>query len=151
MRCCESSYLAFKWNEWNTTSFQRLGSAGLHSRFDERSSVALKQLKQNLVEYPAVTWSDVHNRYQSKISVDDDQLGAPSGSVYPSRLLRISQSQTKKGTNHTPKTGETSQGVTCPGMIEELTEGRTLGDLSTEPGSIGIQGRWRHPHVGIQL
>ncbi|XP_070026355.1 uncharacterized protein [Nicotiana sylvestris] len=52
---------------------------------NERSSVASKQLKQNLIEYPAMTWSDIHNRYQSKIRVEDDQLGAPSGSVYPSR------------------------------------------------------------------
>ncbi|XP_070025469.1 uncharacterized protein [Nicotiana sylvestris] len=37
---------------------------------NKRSSVASKQLKQNLVEYPAVTWSDVHNRYQSKIRVE---------------------------------------------------------------------------------
>ncbi|XP_070020700.1 uncharacterized protein [Nicotiana sylvestris] len=54
---------------------------------NERSSVASKQLKQNLVEYSAMTWSDVHNRYQSTIRVEDDQLGATSGSVYPSRLL----------------------------------------------------------------
>ncbi|XP_009784150.1 uncharacterized protein [Nicotiana sylvestris] len=50
-----------------------------------RSSLASQQLKQNLVEYPAVTWDDVHNRYQSKIWVKEDQLGAPSGSVYPIR------------------------------------------------------------------
>ncbi|XP_019260913.1 PREDICTED: uncharacterized protein LOC109238884 [Nicotiana attenuata] len=50
-----------------------------------RSSLASEQLKQNLVEYPTVTWSDVHNRYQSKIEVEDDQLGAPSGSIYPAR------------------------------------------------------------------
>ncbi|XP_070010193.1 uncharacterized protein [Nicotiana sylvestris] len=31
---------------------------------NERSLMASKELKQNLVEYPAVTWSDVHNRYQ---------------------------------------------------------------------------------------
>ncbi|XP_070050609.1 uncharacterized protein [Nicotiana tomentosiformis] len=37
-----------------------------------RSLVALQQLKQNLIEYPAVTWGDVHNRYQSKIRVEDD-------------------------------------------------------------------------------
>ncbi|XP_070002984.1 uncharacterized protein [Nicotiana sylvestris] len=54
---------------------------------NERSSVASKLLKQNLIEYPAVTWSDDHNRYQSKIRTEDDQLGATSGSVYPSRLL----------------------------------------------------------------
>lgn len=54
---------------------------------NERSSVASKKLKQNLVEYPAVTWSDVHSRYQSKIRVKDDQLGARLDLVYPSRLL----------------------------------------------------------------
>ncbi|XP_009617328.1 uncharacterized protein [Nicotiana tomentosiformis] len=48
-----------------------------------QSSLASQQLKQNLVEYPEVTWADVHNRYQSKIKVKDDQLGAHSGSVYP--------------------------------------------------------------------
>ncbi|XP_070013174.1 uncharacterized protein [Nicotiana sylvestris] len=53
---------------------------------NERNSLASLQLKQYLVEYPAVTWSDVHNRYQSKIKVKDDQLGVSSGSVYPSRL-----------------------------------------------------------------
>ncbi|XP_070055424.1 uncharacterized protein [Nicotiana tomentosiformis] len=52
-----------------------------------RSSVASQQLKQNLIEYPAVTWADEHNRYQSKIKVEDDQLGAPSGTVYPIRPI----------------------------------------------------------------
>ncbi|XP_019223470.1 PREDICTED: uncharacterized protein LOC109205245 [Nicotiana attenuata] len=54
---------------------------------NERSSAASRQLKENLIEYPVLTWSDIHNRYQSKIRVEDDQLGAPSGSGYPSRLL----------------------------------------------------------------
>ncbi|XP_070008776.1 uncharacterized protein [Nicotiana sylvestris] len=54
---------------------------------NQRSSIASKQLKQKLIEYPAVTWADVHNRYQSKIKVEDDQLGIPSGLVYSSRLL----------------------------------------------------------------
>ncbi|XP_070014015.1 uncharacterized protein [Nicotiana sylvestris] len=52
-----------------------------------RSSVASQQLKQNLIEYPVVTWDDVRNRYQSKIKVEDDQFGAPSGSVYPVRPM----------------------------------------------------------------
>nr|XP_009801367.1 PREDICTED: uncharacterized protein LOC104247115 [Nicotiana sylvestris] len=30
---------------------------------NERSSIASRQLKQNLIEYPAVTWLDMHNRY----------------------------------------------------------------------------------------
>ncbi|XP_070030040.1 uncharacterized protein [Nicotiana sylvestris] len=66
-------------NDWAVQAFTQ----GLN----ERSSVASKRLKQNLVDYPAVTLSDVHNRYQSKIRVEDDQLGAFSGSVYPRRLL----------------------------------------------------------------
>nr|XP_009595481.1 uncharacterized protein LOC104091771 [Nicotiana tomentosiformis] len=51
-----------------------------------RSFVASQQLKQNLVEHLVVTWADVHNRYRSKIRVEDDQLGGPSGSVYPNRV-----------------------------------------------------------------
>ncbi|XP_070031129.1 uncharacterized protein [Nicotiana tomentosiformis] len=41
---------------------------------NERSSRASRRLKQNLIEYPAITWTDVHNRYQSKIRVEDDQM-----------------------------------------------------------------------------
>ncbi|XP_070008303.1 uncharacterized protein [Nicotiana sylvestris] len=53
---------------------------------NERSSIVSRQLKQNLIKYPAVTWADVHNHYQSKIRVEDDQLGAPLGSFHPNRL-----------------------------------------------------------------
>nr|XP_009799379.1 PREDICTED: uncharacterized protein LOC104245469 [Nicotiana sylvestris] len=44
---------------------------------NEKSLIASRQLKQNLIEYPAVTWSDMHNHYQSITGVEDDQLGAP--------------------------------------------------------------------------
>ncbi|XP_070037089.1 uncharacterized protein [Nicotiana tomentosiformis] len=64
-----------------------------------RSSVASQQLKQNLIEYPAITWADVHNRYHSKIRVDDDKLGAPSGSVYPVRTL----DRVKRDIDHEPR------------------------------------------------
>ncbi|XP_019251177.1 PREDICTED: uncharacterized protein LOC109230103 [Nicotiana attenuata] len=56
-----------------------------------RSSVASQQLKQNLIKYPAATWADAHNRYQSKIRVEDDQLGAPSGSIGPKEAPRLSE------------------------------------------------------------
>ena len=65
----------------------------------ERSSVASKQLKHNLVEYHVVNWSDVHNRYQSKIRVEDDQLGAPSGFVYPIRA----DNGSKRVVDHEPR------------------------------------------------
>nr|XP_016476277.1 PREDICTED: uncharacterized protein LOC107797868 [Nicotiana tabacum] len=54
---------------------------------NEQSLVISRHLKQNLTRYPTKTWSDAHNRHQSQIKVVDDQMGAPSGSVYPSRLL----------------------------------------------------------------
>ncbi|XP_059301903.1 uncharacterized protein LOC132053820 [Lycium ferocissimum] len=51
-----------------------------------RSSIISMELKQNLVEYPAITLADVHNRYQSKIKVEDDKiLRAASGSWRPNK------------------------------------------------------------------
>ncbi|XP_070036851.1 uncharacterized protein [Nicotiana tomentosiformis] len=58
-------------DDWDVQAFTQ----GLN----EQSSMASRQLKKNLIEYPAVTWADIHNQYQSKIRVDDDQLD--SGSV----------------------------------------------------------------------
>nr|XP_016478256.1 PREDICTED: uncharacterized protein LOC107799630 [Nicotiana tabacum] len=54
---------------------------------NEQIPVISTQLKQNLIGYPAKTWSDALIRHQSQIRVVDDQMGSPSGSVYPSRLL----------------------------------------------------------------
>nr|XP_009781671.1 PREDICTED: uncharacterized protein LOC104230537 [Nicotiana sylvestris] len=65
-------------DDWAVQAFMK----GLN----ERSSIASRQLKQNRIEYLAVTWLDVHNSYQSKIRVEDDQLGAPSVSVHHNRL-----------------------------------------------------------------
>ncbi|XP_070012563.1 uncharacterized protein [Nicotiana sylvestris] len=66
-------------DDWAVQAFTQ----GLNTQ----SSIVSHQLKQSLLEYPAVTWADVHNRYQSKNRVEDDQLGTPSGSVYPSRPM----------------------------------------------------------------
>ncbi|XP_075099136.1 uncharacterized protein LOC142176004 [Nicotiana tabacum] len=79
--------------EENDKKVETYNSGGLN----ERSSIASKQLKKNLVQYPTVTWADVYNRYQSKIRVEDDQLGAPSGSVYPSRLLTRESGNADRG------------------------------------------------------
>ncbi|XP_060195010.1 uncharacterized protein LOC132624214 [Lycium barbarum] len=32
------------------------------------------ELKQNMIEYPAIAWADVHNRYQSNIRVENDKI-----------------------------------------------------------------------------
>lgn len=66
-------------NDWAVQAFTQ----GLNAR----SFIASQQLKQNLIEYPTVIWANVHNLYQSKIRVEGDQLGTPSGSVYPNRLV----------------------------------------------------------------
>ncbi|XP_059292470.1 uncharacterized protein LOC132045917, partial [Lycium ferocissimum] len=70
--------------EWADPAFTK----GLNPR----SSTASFKLKENLLEYEAVTWADVHNRYESKIRVEDDQLelapGPISGSKNFERLRR---------------------------------------------------------------
>ncbi|XP_070036940.1 uncharacterized protein [Nicotiana tomentosiformis] len=42
------------------------------------SSDASRQLKERLLEFQAMTWADVHNRYESKIRIEDDHVGFPS-------------------------------------------------------------------------
>ncbi|XP_070053686.1 uncharacterized protein [Nicotiana tomentosiformis] len=64
-----------------------------------QSSLASQQLKQNLIEYPEVTWADVHNMYQSKLKVEDDHLGPPSRSVYPIRT----SDRSKRVVDHEPR------------------------------------------------
>ncbi|XP_060169342.1 uncharacterized protein LOC132600293 [Lycium barbarum] len=39
-----------------------------------RSSITSMELKQNLIEYSVIAWANVHNRYQSKIRVEDDKV-----------------------------------------------------------------------------
>ncbi|XP_059314925.1 uncharacterized protein LOC132065515 [Lycium ferocissimum] len=60
-------------DEWAAQAFTK----GLNPR----SSNASLKLKENLLEFSATTWADVHNRYESKIRVEDDQLGLPPGPV----------------------------------------------------------------------
>ncbi|XP_070055471.1 uncharacterized protein [Nicotiana tomentosiformis] len=81
-------------NDWSFQAFTQ----GLNIR----SSLASQQLKENLVEYPAITWTYVHNRYQSKIRVEDDQLGTPSRSVH---LVRITD-RVKRDTDHEPRSNQ---------------------------------------------
>nr|XP_009796402.1 PREDICTED: uncharacterized protein LOC104242986 [Nicotiana sylvestris] len=65
----------------------------------KKSDLFKWQLKQDLVEYLAVTFVDVHNRYQSKIRVEGDQLGAPSRSIYPIRT----NDRSRKVIDHEPR------------------------------------------------
>ncbi|XP_070021871.1 uncharacterized protein [Nicotiana sylvestris] len=55
--------------EWKAEAFTK----GLNSR----SSNASRKLKESLLEFQETTWVDVHNRYESKIRIEDDQVGFP--------------------------------------------------------------------------
>ncbi|XP_070036715.1 uncharacterized protein [Nicotiana tomentosiformis] len=56
-------------DEWAAEAFTK----GLNPR----SSDASRKLKESLFEFQATTWADVHNRYDSKIRIEDDQLSFP--------------------------------------------------------------------------
>ncbi|XP_070036118.1 uncharacterized protein [Nicotiana tomentosiformis] len=56
-------------DEWAAETFTK----GLNPR----SSDASQKLKESLLEFQATTWEDIHNRYESKIRIEDDQLGFP--------------------------------------------------------------------------
>ncbi|XP_070049025.1 uncharacterized protein [Nicotiana tomentosiformis] len=43
-----------------------------------RSFDASRKLKKNLLEFQETTWADVYNWYESKLRIEDDQLGFPS-------------------------------------------------------------------------
>ncbi|XP_019260063.1 PREDICTED: uncharacterized protein LOC109238085 [Nicotiana attenuata] len=57
-------------DEWAAEAFTK----GLNPR----SSYASRKLKESLLEFHATTWADVHNWYESKISIEDDQVGFPT-------------------------------------------------------------------------
>ncbi|XP_070056788.1 uncharacterized protein [Nicotiana tomentosiformis] len=57
-------------DEWAAEAFTK----GLNPR----SSYASQKLKESLLEFQATTWADIHNRYESKIRIKDDQVGFPS-------------------------------------------------------------------------
>ncbi|XP_070005552.1 uncharacterized protein [Nicotiana sylvestris] len=56
-------------NEWTAET--------LIKDLNPRSSNASLKLKESLVEFQATTWEDIYNRYESKITIEDDQLGFP--------------------------------------------------------------------------
>ncbi|XP_009605952.2 uncharacterized protein [Nicotiana tomentosiformis] len=57
-------------DEWAARAFTK----GLNLR----SSDASQKLKESLLEFQVMTWTDVHNWYESKIRIENDQIGFPS-------------------------------------------------------------------------
>ncbi|XP_060210961.1 uncharacterized protein LOC132637975 [Lycium barbarum] len=54
-------------DEWGTEAF----TMGLNTL----NSVASRKLKENMLEFQAMTWEDVYNRCTSKIPVEDEHIG----------------------------------------------------------------------------
>ncbi|XP_070036144.1 uncharacterized protein [Nicotiana tomentosiformis] len=52
-------------DEWAAEAFTK----GLNPRSSDTS----RKLKESLLEFQATTWADIHNRYESKIWIEDDQ------------------------------------------------------------------------------
>ncbi|XP_019242457.1 PREDICTED: uncharacterized protein LOC109222566, partial [Nicotiana attenuata] len=44
------------------------------SNLNERSSEATRRLKESLREFPATTWNDVYNRYNTKLRIEEDTI-----------------------------------------------------------------------------
>ncbi|XP_070025303.1 uncharacterized protein [Nicotiana sylvestris] len=42
------------------------------SNLNEKSSEAMRRLKESLREFPATTWNDVYNRYSTKLRIEED-------------------------------------------------------------------------------
>ncbi|XP_059302100.1 uncharacterized protein LOC132054038 [Lycium ferocissimum] len=61
-------------NGWNYPGAEEWAAQSFHEGAQYAKLGCLGQMKENLLEYEAVTWADVHNRYESKIRVEDDQL-----------------------------------------------------------------------------
>ncbi|XP_070057126.1 uncharacterized protein [Nicotiana tomentosiformis] len=66
----ERMFLSIVPDEWAPEVFTK----GLNPR----GSDASRKLKESLLEFQATTWADVHNRYESKIRIKDDQVGSIS-------------------------------------------------------------------------
>nr|XP_009586994.1 uncharacterized protein LOC104084749 [Nicotiana tomentosiformis] len=65
-------------DEWAPEAFTK----GLNPR----SSDTFRKLKESLLEFRATIWGDVHNRYESKIRIEDDQLDFTEKEISGSRV-----------------------------------------------------------------
>ncbi|XP_070008995.1 uncharacterized protein [Nicotiana sylvestris] len=49
-----------------------LAAIAFTSNLNEKSSEAMRRLKESIREFPATTWNDVYNRYSTKLSIEED-------------------------------------------------------------------------------
>ncbi|XP_070014884.1 uncharacterized protein [Nicotiana sylvestris] len=44
------------------------------SNLNDKSSEAIRRLKESLREFPATTWNDIYNRYSTKLRIEEDTI-----------------------------------------------------------------------------
>ncbi|XP_070022433.1 uncharacterized protein [Nicotiana sylvestris] len=53
------------------------GAIAFASNLNEKSSEATRRLKKSLREFPATTWNDIYNRYNTKLRIEEDTIIQP--------------------------------------------------------------------------
>nr|XP_016443053.1 PREDICTED: uncharacterized protein LOC107768436 [Nicotiana tabacum] len=81
---------------------------------NSRSSGTSRKLKESMLEFQAMTWADVHNRYELKIRIEDDQVGFPSST-------KVREKNKEKMKDDIDTNRRTSRGCFLP---YERTKGR---------------------------
>ncbi|XP_060194955.1 uncharacterized protein LOC132624149 [Lycium barbarum] len=117
--------------EWVAQAFTK----GLNPQ----SSNASLKMKENLLKFRAVTLVDVHSRYESKIRVEDDQLGLPPGPL--NRMKNTDRSKRPKKSSFRSDKGKS--GPSCNTMRSDRQSDRNLGSRA----AIGHikDARWPRP------
>ncbi|XP_009778217.1 uncharacterized protein [Nicotiana sylvestris] len=72
------------------------------STLNEKSSESMRRLKESFREFPATTWNDVYNRYNTKLRTEEDTVAQP-------RVDKRAKSRQSESEKRTRKTGSSSR------------------------------------------
>ncbi|XP_070046276.1 uncharacterized protein [Nicotiana tomentosiformis] len=67
------------------------------NNLNEKSSEVTRRLKESLREFPATTWNDMYNMYNTKLQIEEDTVSQPRVDERPG--LRRSESEKRSGKN----------------------------------------------------
>ncbi|XP_059298083.1 uncharacterized protein LOC132050735 [Lycium ferocissimum] len=133
-------------DDWAVQAFTQ----GLNSR----SSITSMELKQNLIEYPAIAWADVHNSYQSKIRVEDDKIlraasldrRANGRSNESGKVDRRSDRRNDRGPNNRGLINKNAvKRISGNREIPRLSEYNFCVDIATLAAAVSRNKETRHP------
>ncbi|XP_070022487.1 uncharacterized protein [Nicotiana sylvestris] len=66
------------------------------SNLNEKSSEATRRLKESLCEFPATTWNDVYNRYNTKLRIEEDIISRSQKEEKQGYLIELSSEKGKQ-------------------------------------------------------